>query len=127
MQQAWRQTNFGTPSNTGNAADTFDFDNDGLSNLLEYAFGLNPTIADTAAQPQVIVENNFLTITITKQPGVTYEVQTASDLRPSLPGSFSPATTTVLINNATTLKVRDNIATTAATSRFLRTKVTSAP
>jgi hypothetical protein len=29
-QQTWRQTHFGTPTNTGNAADSFDFDNDGL-------------------------------------------------------------------------------------------------
>jgi len=54
--EAWRNTWFGTTSNSGNAADTFDFDNDGLANLLEFAFGLNPTHGDSLMlpQPQVI-------------------------------------------------------------------------
>lgn len=43
---AWRQTHFGTTANTGNAADDFDADSDGLENLLEFAFGLNPHQAD---------------------------------------------------------------------------------
>ena len=41
--ESWRQTNFGNPANTGSAANTFDLDKDGTCNLLEYAFGLNPT------------------------------------------------------------------------------------
>ncbi len=38
----WRQTNFQTISNTGDAADSFDFDKDGLSNLSEYAAATDP-------------------------------------------------------------------------------------
>ena len=41
--------------------------------------------------------------------------------------AFSPASTTVLINDATTLKVRDNILMGTAPGRFLRVKVTAAP
>ena len=41
--ETWRQTHFGSPANTSNGADLFDFDGDGLVNLLEYAFGQNPT------------------------------------------------------------------------------------
>lgn len=39
---AWRQGFFGSPSGTGNAAPEADPDNDGLSNKLEWAFGLPP-------------------------------------------------------------------------------------
>ncbi|MBL9129621.1 MAG: choice-of-anchor M domain-containing protein [Verrucomicrobiaceae bacterium] len=39
---AWRQTHFGNPSGTGNAAPNADPDADGLSNVLEWAFGLSP-------------------------------------------------------------------------------------
>lgn len=44
--EAWRQRYFGTPGGTGPAADTFDFDNDGMNNLLEWACGLNPAASD---------------------------------------------------------------------------------
>ena len=66
-------------------------------------------------------------MTITKQPGVTYEVQSAASLLPALPDSFSAATTTVLTNNATTLKVRDNTLIGTPPARFMRVKVTAAP
>ncbi len=39
---AWRQSFFGSPSGTGNAAPNADPDFDGLSNVLEWAFGLSP-------------------------------------------------------------------------------------
>lgn len=42
-QESWRQTWFGTTNNTGQAADWADFDKDGLPNVLEWVFGLNPT------------------------------------------------------------------------------------
>jgi len=38
----WRQTHFGSTLNIGTAADTGDFDADGVSNLLEFAFGTQP-------------------------------------------------------------------------------------
>lgn len=38
----WRLAHFDTPDNTGSAANTADPDSDGLTNLLEYAFNLNP-------------------------------------------------------------------------------------
>ena len=41
--QSWRSTHFGTISNSGNTADTADFDNDGVTNLMEFAFGTDPT------------------------------------------------------------------------------------
>jgi hypothetical protein len=51
--QSWRQSYFGTTDNTGNAADGADADSDNLSNLLERAFGTNPT----ASQSNVISVN----------------------------------------------------------------------
>jgi hypothetical protein len=104
-----------------------DEDKDGLVNLLELAFGLNPTLPHGVALPPAINEGDYLTMTLTKQPGVSYEVQSAGSLLPALPDSFSAASTTVLIDNATTLKVRDNFLTSTAPGRFMRVKVTAAP
>jgi hypothetical protein len=44
---AWRQTHFGTTANTGDAADAYDFDGDGLPNLMEWACGLHPKMNST--------------------------------------------------------------------------------
>ena len=89
---------------------------------MEEAFGLNPKQPDTL--PPVVNEGGYLTMTIAKQPGVTYEGQTAAT--PDAP-AFSPATTTVLVNDASTLKVRDNILIGTPDARYLRVKVTAAP
>ena len=58
---------------------------------------------------------------------MTYEVQSAGSLLPALPDSFSAASTTVLINDVTTLKVRDNFLIGTSPPRFMRVKVTAAP
>ncbi len=104
-----------------------DTDHDDLVNLLELGFGLNPTLPNGSAHPPVTTEGNYLTLTLTKQPGVSYEVQSAGSLLPALPDSFSATSTTVLINDATTLKVRDNFLIGSSPPRFMRVKVTAAP
>ena len=40
--EAWRQQYFGTPANTGNAANTADPNKNGIVNFLEYALGGDP-------------------------------------------------------------------------------------
>ena len=104
-----------------------DFDHDGYVELLELALGLNPTQPNAGGLPAAINEGGYLTMTLTKQPGVTYEVQSAGTLLPALPDSFSAASTTVLTNNATTLKARDNFLIGTTPTRYLRLKVTAAP
>ena len=47
--EAWRLANFGTVAGTGNTADSADFEGDGLPNVLEWAFGTNPTSASRGA------------------------------------------------------------------------------
>jgi len=80
--QQWRQTHFGNPANTGNGADTFDFDKDDLPNLIEYALGTNPTLASSSALPVVGQSGGRLTLRFTPQvvSGLNYTIQTSSDL-----------------------------------------------
>ncbi|MCX6878652.1 MAG: choice-of-anchor D domain-containing protein [Verrucomicrobia bacterium] len=83
--QTWRQTNFGTTANTGDAADLNDFDRDGIPNIIEFAFGLNPkqNSAGLLPQPQRIGSN--LVITFAQSAGVsgiTYGVEWSQTLRP---------------------------------------------
>ena len=45
---AWRFDHFATMENSGETADDQDFDHDGLANLIEFAFGTDPTVATPA-------------------------------------------------------------------------------
>ncbi len=119
LLDTWENANFG---NTAARSALNDTDGDGLNELIEEAFGLDPHFPDSV--PQATLIGGYLTITIAKQVGVTYQVQTSGS---PASASFSAATTTVLIDSATTLQVRDNFTTTTAIKRFLRVLVTAAP
>ncbi len=102
-----------------------DADHDGRSELLEQAFNSDPLLPDpVATMPAVVNEGGFLTLTLTKRAGLNYTVETASTPDDA---SFSMASTTMITNTPTTLKVRDNFTPATATQRFMRVKVTPAP
>ncbi len=48
----WRLNYFGTTANAGHAANAADYDSNGIPNLVEYAFGLDPTAAASRQIPQ---------------------------------------------------------------------------
>jgi len=118
---SWKLTHFGTTAGHGPFDDD---DHDGLNNLLEEAFNTDPLKPDATAAPVVVNEAGYLTMTIAKHPGVTYEIQSAATPNES---AFSAATTTILLDNPITLKVRDNFPIGTPPSRFLRIKVTATP
>jgi hypothetical protein len=68
--EAWRLLHFGTADNTGGAAATFDFDKDGLTNLAEFAFGLDPKSGSSLALPQPQLLAGVLRATFAQPPGV---------------------------------------------------------
>ena len=69
--EVWRQTHFGVSASTGSAADTADFDNDGLVNLIEFAFGQDPTNAASAQLPLLPVSNSDLSLSFSTPAGVS--------------------------------------------------------
>lgn len=118
LPDAWEIEKFGTI--TAHDADD-DPDADGSNALLEYGFNMNPHTFDTP--PAATMEDNYLTFTLTKRPFVTYRILTGSSLQ-----DLSTTDTTSLINDDTTLKVRDNFPITGpAPRRFLKVTVTAAP
>jgi len=89
LTESWRQLYFNTTANSGNAADSFDADGDGLTNAQEYVFGGNPTVAGTgsfltAANDVSVFTLNFVAqqATGTGYTGLTryYTVETTTDL-----------------------------------------------
>ena len=69
--ETWRLHHFNTAANVGDAADTFDFDHDGLVNLVEFAFGLDPKLGDSPAIPQPQVTAGVLGVSFSQPAGVT--------------------------------------------------------
>ncbi len=120
-----------------------DYDDDGISNLVEYGLTLDPTAADVSALPVVSIKNfggaKYLSMTFHRSAAatdVTYTVQASGDLVSwtDLATSASGATTfgagfvseTGTAPNLT-VEVRDTVALTSAPNsrRFLRLKISS--
>ena len=143
--EQWRLLHFGTPANSGAGADHNDFDKDGAKNLLEYALGLDPLVPSASGLPALSVvtagPNLHIALTIIRPlsaTDITYQIEVGGALVSFLPGSSYSAGGDVPTNANTTqvsrtpdglgnetLVIRDNTARTAATSRFLRLKVSN--
>jgi N-acetylneuraminic acid mutarotase len=84
-QEVWRQTYFGSIQNSGDGADLYDYERDGLVNLVEFAFGLNPKQNSAGQLPRgQIIGPNY--IIFFNQPsgvsGVTYGAEWSTSLMP---------------------------------------------
>ncbi len=65
--EIWRQQYFGSIVNSGAAADNMDPDSDTLSNAMERALGLNPTVTNLPAErPSLGKNGGFLSISYTR-------------------------------------------------------------
>ena len=124
----WKQQVFGTDAtNPAVAGDLADPDHDGLTNLVEYAINSQPLDVASGKSSLVVdtetaAGSKYLRLTVPKNSAATdatYTVQVSSDLR-----TWDAASTVVESNTSTTLSVRDSVAFTSATRRFIRLQVT---
>jgi hypothetical protein len=69
--QAWRLTYFGSIDNIGDGADLNDFDHDGLVNIIEFAFGLNPETNSAGLLPRPQRSGNNFVVSFTEPTGVS--------------------------------------------------------
>ena len=100
--ELWRQANFGTMDNTGDAADNADPDHDGLVNLVEYALGLDPNVP--SQNPLAYAYNDgHLVITYTRPhptpADVQYVVEVTSDLASGVWNSGPAYTSQAVMDN----------------------------
>jgi sugar lactone lactonase YvrE len=82
--QSWKAAKFGgDASNPLIAGPSANPSGDGVSNLLKYAFGLNPLVASAGSVPVMALSGGSLTLTYTKvlaATDLTYTVEWSSDL-----------------------------------------------
>ncbi|MES2923368.1 MAG: PQQ-dependent sugar dehydrogenase [Verrucomicrobiota bacterium] len=69
--ESWRQLHFNISTNTGDAANLFDFEKDGLVNLVEYAFGLDPKLGSSLALPQPQLTAGTYGVTFAQPAGIS--------------------------------------------------------
>ncbi len=129
--QSWRQFYFGTTGNSGNAADSFDFDKDGLVNLMEWACDLNPTTAGPLSVTLVRNGGN-LEFTYTRSvaalnDGAMFEVEWSDTMPGPSPWSTASVTSNILSDNGTMQQVRATLPVGSSGRRFVRLKVTRPP
>ncbi|MBK8038201.1 MAG: tandem-95 repeat protein [Verrucomicrobiaceae bacterium] len=118
----WRQTHFGSTSNSGNGGDLADPDGDGVPNLLEYALGLHPGQNSAGQMPQAVRSGGDLIYTFTEPAGVTGITYIAEWSETLQTGSWSSAGITHTVNNRVhtfTLPVG------ASPGAFIRLRVTT--
>ena len=69
--QTWRLNSFGTFANAGDAADRADYNANGISNLVKYAFGLNPVFSSANQLPILTSSAGTLGFTFTEPSGIS--------------------------------------------------------
>jgi hypothetical protein len=122
--EKWRLTYFGGTQNVGTAADTFDANNDGEVNLMEFASGQNPN-ASTSAITGVVrngatVEFSYTRSRAAMSDGVIFNVEWSDNLTG---WSSVSVTEQILSDNGTVQRVRASVAAGASGRRFLHLKV----
>jgi hypothetical protein len=121
---AWRVAWFAdNANNPAIACDTCDPEGDGLGNLLEYAFDLNPNLANTLPGPTT--ENGYLTLTYTRVKAAT-DITYRPEVTGTMPGGWTNNVVTVSVTDqgATELiKVRDTVPMSGAATRFIRVRI----
>jgi hypothetical protein len=123
----WQQSYF-TPSEIGDpniGGENADPDQDGLSNLLEYAFNLDPKSPSTTNRPSSAIDSTYFSLIYTKVLGatdLTYSIEQSTDL---MNWSVVSPTNEILDDNGVTELIKAKIAIGGATKLFLRLRVSN--
>jgi hypothetical protein len=125
---AWQTLKFGAgATNTVLAGPNADPDGDGLSNVEEYALGLDP-LASNGMPWQFgftnIAAQSYLSVTVSRDPAANDVVIDPQITDPLIPAAWSGSNTLTLVNTPATFSVRDIVPVSAATNRFLRLRFT---
>ena len=136
--ESWRLSHFGTIANTGNGEDSADPDGDGLRNIVEYAFSLDPQVAGLAGMPTGRINGGgYLEMQFTRNTAnsdLTYTVQASADLVTWVAIAVSSSGAATVSSGAhsvvesgggaiKTVIVEDSQLMSAGTTRFLRVKL----
>ena len=121
--EKWRLLNFGSITDSGNAADNADEDEDGVPNLVEYALAMSPSAHDIL--PISISKAGNTLEFIFRRNSTATDVTITTEWSDTLGDDWSSAdvTTTLLSDNLTTQQLKATVP--AGTGRrYLRLRAT---
>lgn len=124
--ETWRQTWFGITTNTGSAADDADPDTDGITNYLEYAYGLNPTTTSSIPGAQFTLNGGNIEFTYTRGTQSVNEIWFAVPWTETLDGfdwSYADTSEQILSDNGTQQVIKVTIPMGTNGRRFVRLEV----
>lgn len=117
--EGWRQAHFGSTDDSGDGANLNDFDHDGIPNLIEFAFGLDPKQNSAGMLPAVQKVGNQRVISFAQPAGIL-GITWGAEWSPTMAqGTWSPVTDT----GTAPLHVF-GVTDSAVPSCFIRLKVT---
>lgn len=100
-----------------------DFDGDGVSNLMEFALGLDPHLNSPDGTDIVVDSGGYLTLTVKRNPAAS-ALQFRIAVSDNLATWYSDAAhVTTLMNSLSLFQARDNIPLGSAAKRFIRLEV----
>ncbi|MEZ5300417.1 MAG: lamin tail domain-containing protein [Verrucomicrobiales bacterium] len=100
-----------------------DQDGDGLTNIVEFALGTDPTVPNSANLPDPAIENGRMVLTLTK-PADTRGLTYAAEFAETPAGPWTTNGVTILTNDATTFKVQVDEPVAQAGRGFIRLRFT---
>ncbi len=81
--QQWRQSNFGTTADSGNAADSADPDGDGWTNAQEYITGTDPTDHNSTLEiNELQIDGTDMLVSFPTVSGTNYRLEWSETLQP---------------------------------------------
>lgn len=121
---AWRQTYFGSTSNSGNGADFADPDKDGLPNILEFFLMQDPGKSGSSWGVSAVQGGN-LTLTYARRNAALSEVTAVCLWADNLSGPWSSTGVTeqILSDNGMDQTVRATVALSGANKKFFKVQV----
>lgn len=126
--ETWRLQWFGTIENTGNAALDADPDNDGTTNLYEFAYGLDPTQSDAPPKPQIALHNGNIELTYIRGTLASNDLWFTVPWTETLNGTdwaYGDDTEEILSDNGTQQTVKAIIPMGTNGKRFVRLEIHS--
>jgi hypothetical protein len=130
---SWSDTAFPLEATPAQREPGYDFDNDGLSNLLEYGLGSDPAAASTAPAAQIVNVSgqDYLQIQWTR-PNDRSDISTVGEISATLIGwssAIGDVTTTIVpaAPGLETVTIRDVSPLSASSHRFLRARIIQTP
>jgi hyaluronate lyase len=122
---SWRLLHFGTTANTGLYADTADKDNDGLSNLLEYACATNPNTNNAQPHSTALSSSNIEYIYTRNKAATDVVFAVEWSDTPTGPWNTSGVTSMILSDNGTRQQIKATLSAGTNGRRFVRLRVTN--